>query len=322
MIWSNGLQAKLFGKIVVLPVRFNMLHLGHEAYIKAVLRCQPSAVYVFFGRSNAFRIETDPFDDVERRCMLQSFAATLPASDAAKLQIFPVFNRRTGPIVWSNEEVNAWYGYCADLLDRRGLRQWDVVISGNNYTNAYDGDIVFVSSYDLVSPEDQVFVDDDVPVSATHVRGLLYAGDEAWSRYVSGQTARIVRGQLRAFPRVCGPLDGVRHWVTIRGNDFDGHRLDYSCAVVDGQFKDRVVADALETLIADIGGVARIQPSPSEPYGISGLIERNGRCFDARVDLRVVAPLPDSSDLEYIFDANIRERGSKGVEAVMTESQS
>lgn len=303
-------RAQLLDKVVVLPVRFNMLHRGHEAYIKAVLGCGPRAVYIFLGRSNAFRIETDPFDDVERRCMIESFAATLSPSDAEKLHIFPIFNRKVGAIEWSTAEVSTWYGYCANLLLARGLPRWDVVISGNSYTDSYSGDIVFISPYDLVRREDQVYVDDDVPVFATRVRQLLYAQDESWTRYVSEQTACIVRETINSFPMAQGPVEGIRHLVRVAGIGIDEQSFCLVRSVEDGQFKDRIAVEALHGHFNCEGVSARLAASSRVPYEITGQIDRKGEEFLARVSLRSVKPNV-SGDLEYQFEFCASPAGSE-----------
>lgn len=290
--------------MVVLPVRFNMLHRGHEAYIRAVLRSKPSAVYIFLGRCNAFRIDTDPFDDVERRCMIEAFCASLDVDERRRIHIFPIFNRQPGAIKWTKETVDEWYGHCARLVKTRGLAHWDVVISGNPYTNGYEGDIEFISPYDLVTDTDQVFTTSGQPVNATWVRSLMYRADSSWRDFVSSATARIVDDCLRRFPLEAGPLDGRSHRVRVNQEIGTLGHCDIECSVEDGEFKDEVAARAVAQWAADRGGRVLVHPPSCEtPYIRRIGTDHGGESWDAAIVLDEVVS-GSAESLHYRFSVS------------------
>ncbi|MEZ5440242.1 MAG: hypothetical protein R3F15_02025 [Lysobacterales bacterium] len=289
------MNADICDKIVVLPVRFNFLHKGHEAYIRSVLQQDVRQVYIFLGRCNAVRVSSDPFDDVERRFMIDAFLNSI-AGASDRVRIFPVFNRALGTIVWSEDEVQRWYGYCADILARFGLPRWDAVISGNPYAGANRKLQHFVNPYDLVPESEQVYMPCGKPLCATFVRNLLYADDLDWQAWVSEATASIVRSQLKRLDMASGPLEALSHRVVCNLPAASG-TAHYSQVIADGEFKDQVARSIILRHFSERFSSAEVAIT-SEPYtfALSGV-----RGVQAVSLSRIVRSETESS-LEYVFD--------------------
>lgn len=288
----------LAGKVVVLPVRFNFLHRGHEAYVRSVLAHEPRKVYVFLGRANAFRVPTDPLDDVERRFVLEGFLRKLPAAARERFELLPIFNRTLGEIRWTAQQVADWYGYCEALLTKRGLEPWDVVVSGNTYTQASPGTLQFVDPYRLIADSDQTFVPTGEPVCATYVRSLLYAGDPAWRSYVSCTTADVVEAQLAAFHMEAGPKEGLVHRVHL-ACQWEGVAITVETVIEDGEFKDHVLARDVVEALRHRGVNARMTPGPL-PYVLELSTESNPAATKT-ISLHSVTASQDGYYLDYRF---------------------
>lgn len=296
---DEALDCRLRDKIIVLPVRFNFLHLGHEAYVRSVLACRPKRVYIFLGRCNSFRIPSDPLDDVERRFLLDAFLATLPDWERKKVDVFPVFNRELGEISWTAKAVTRWYSYCEALLKRRGLEPWDVIVSGNPYVSTQPQNLNFIDPYKLISQQDQVFLPNGEPVCATYVRALLYNGDERWRSYASVITATIVERQLAQFGMDRGPLEALRHRVRCEF-EVEGEQVTVAHVVEDGEFKDHA-------LIREIHGALLNR-------GLDACLSASSRAYEVDIEflhprqryivkLASVRLCPEEQILDYVFAA-------------------
>lgn len=290
--------SRIRGRVVVLPVRFNFLHRGHEAYIASVLAREPRKVYIFLGRSNGFRIPTDPLDDVERRFLVEAFLQTLPASVSRRVEIFPVFNRQLGEVVWTREAVAAWYGCCRAILEERGLEAWDAIVSGNPYAKLENEGLRFVDPYRLVDVRNQVFTPDGKPVCATYVRALLYSGDDRWRDYVAPGTASLVERRLAEHGMDEGPREGVRHRLRFDAR-IAGRSISVRHVVRDGEFKDHA-------LVRELGNALRRQglggeiTGGTDPYRFH-VAFGSPDSRSAMVRLDRVSPCPETGDLDYHF---------------------